>query len=325
MTTINEAVTAFLVNLSGNTQRAYAQDFMNEATGFLMVMESYKIRRDMPLNTLTERHGVQWIQWMWDKLNQSTIQRRSSAFREFCRFCRSAYGLNISAESFSEHLKTMKLRPKSKNRKTVPMSKVDRIIEHVTSPVTGKADELTLLRKYRDRAFILAIADSGLRVSEACAIKRGDLDIKERFAVITGKGLKKAVIRFSKRSLTAIQSYLAMRGKHDGATGKPLSSLPLFARTTPTKVKPIGPQTGRAIVNDLAIESLGADYVAGEITPHSFRHYFVMVALKNTGGDLKKVKELARHESITTTEIYTQFENDELDQLYRGIFDKDLS
>ncbi len=74
-------------------------------------------------------------------------------------------------------------------------------------------------------------ADTGLRVHEACGLRRGDLDWNEGRAVIIGKGNKQAVVRFSRRSITALRDYLAARASLDGASGRQVSALPLFART----------------------------------------------------------------------------------------------
>ena len=69
------------------------------------------------------------------------------------------------------------------------------------------------LRNLRDRVFLLTLADTGLRVHEACKLRRGDLDWNEGKAILIGKGDKQAVIRFSTRSLDALRDYLSARAK----------------------------------------------------------------------------------------------------------------
>ncbi len=113
---------------------------------------------------------------------------------------------------------------------------------------------------YRDRAFLYTLADTGLRVHEACGMRRGDLDWNEGRAIVIGKGDRQAVVRFSKRSLNALKDYLRARSTLDGASGRPLSSLPLFARHdlgAGKKVKPVTTATGRNIVNQRVEEVLG--------------------------------------------------------------------
>ena len=60
------------------------------------------------------------------------------------------------------------------------------------------------LRAYRDRAFLITLADTGFRVHEACNLRRGDIDWNEGRAIIIGKGNIQAVVRFTSRSLQAL-------------------------------------------------------------------------------------------------------------------------
>ncbi|MEJ2349627.1 MAG: tyrosine-type recombinase/integrase [Anaerolineales bacterium] len=69
-------------------------------------------------------------------------------------------------------------------------------------------DDRERLRNLRDRAFLITLADSGLRVHEACKLRRGDIDWREGKAIIIGKGNRQDIIRFSRRSMRAIQDYL---------------------------------------------------------------------------------------------------------------------
>jgi site-specific recombinase XerD len=186
-------------------------------------------------------------------------------------------------------------------------------------------DESARLRAMRDRALLITLADTGLRVHEACGLRRGDLDWNEGRAILIGKGDQQAVVRFSQRSLRHLRQYLAARAPLDGATGRPLSALPLFARhdrAAGARVLPISTTTARSIVRERVVHSLGAGR-RGSITPHSFRHYFVTTVLRGSGGNLKLAQELARHRSIAVTQRYAHLSDDELDQGYYEIFESD--
>ncbi|MBI3164611.1 MAG: tyrosine-type recombinase/integrase [Chloroflexi bacterium] len=200
-------------------------------------------------------------------------------------------------------------------------------VENVDNLIVTLDDEEKLsdikLRAYRDRAFLITLADTGFRVHEACNLRRGDIDWNEQRALIIGKGDKQAVVRFTSRSLQAVKDYLAQRATVDGNSGRQLSSLPLFARHDKgagKKVKPITPTTGRNIVKERVEQFLGKEMV-GKITPHSFRHYFVTTALRGTG-NLKIAQELARHKNIQVTQRYTHLSDDELDKAYHEVFEK---
>ena len=184
-------------------------------------------------------------------------------------------------------------------------------------------DNQERLRNLRDRAFLFVLADTGLRVHEACALRRGDLDWNEDRAVIIGKGDRQAVVRFSTRSMDALRDYLSARSELDGASGRPLSSLPLFARHDKgagKKIKSITTRTGQNIVAQRVTEAVGPDS-AGSITPHSFRHYFVTSVLR-ASKNLKLAQELARHQNISVTQRYAHLSDDELDKGYHEVFEK---
>jgi integrase len=154
-------------------------------------------------------------------------------------------------------------------------------------------------------------------------LRRGDIDWNESKAVVIGKGNREDVVRFSKRSLDAIQMYLKVRSELDGASGRPLSSMPIFARHDKgagSVIKAMTTATGRNIVAQRVKEALGNEAV-GTITPHSFRHYFVTTVLK-ASGNLKMAQSLARHQNITVTTRYAHLNDDELDRGYYKIFDE---
>lgn len=210
-----------------------------------------------------------------------------------------------------------------------PMEDIETLLEKVQHIenllVPAGNDDLpdVNLRAYRDRAFLLTLADTGFRVHEACKLRRGDIDWNEGRAVIVGKGDKQAVVRFTSRAMQAIKDYLSQRAALDGNSGKQLSSLPLFARHDKgagKKIKPMTPTTGRNIVKDRVNQILGKE-LTGKITPHSFRHYFVTSVLRGTG-NLRIAQELARHTNIQVTQRYTHLSNDELDKAYYDVFER---
>jgi integrase len=206
-----------------------------------------------------------------------------------------------------------------------PKDAIEAILDHMEGFTTSIPTDIDLpmrLQLMRDRAFIITLAETGLRVHEACNLRRGDIDWTEGRAVIIGKGNREAVVRFSRRSQIVLEEYLKLRAPLDGASGKPLGSLPVFARHDKgagKKIKPMTTTTGRNIVADWVEQILGKD-AAGTITPHSFRHYFVTRVLQGTG-NLKMAQELARHRNIAVTQRYAHLSNDELDKAYWEVFE----
>jgi integrase/recombinase XerC len=237
----------------------------------------------------------------------------------------------LAAERLAEiNLPRMDLLIEQRTRKPgirlpqFPTANIERVLDFVSDASSlATNSEVERLRAMRDRAFLLTLADTGLRVHEACNLRRGDLDWNEGRAIIIGKGDKQAVVRFTSRAMRALKDYLSLRAELDGSSGKQLTALPLFARHdkgTGKKVRPITPTTGRNIVAERVKQALGSD-AEGHITPHSFRHYFVSTILR-TSGNLKLAQALARHENIQITQRYAHIDDEELDKGYYEIFEK---
>ncbi|WP_322506690.1 tyrosine-type recombinase/integrase [Anaerolinea sp.] len=231
----------------------------------------------------------------------------------------------LAAEKLADiNLPRVKLLIRQRSRKLgqrlpqFPKDYIEILLEKMQSFTPDAAmDETERIRFLRDRAFLLTLADTGLRVHEACNLRRGDMDWNEGKALIIGKGNREAIVRFSTRTIHALKEYLTQRAALDSSSGKPLSSLPLFARHdkgSGKKIKPITTTTGRNIVKQRVKEFLDEE-IALEITPHSFRHYFVTRVLASSG-NLKLAQELARHRNIAVTQRYAHLSNEELDQGY---------
>jgi site-specific recombinase XerD len=176
----------------------------------------------------------------------------------------------------------------------------------------------TDLEALRDRAFVLTLVDTGLRISEACSLKRSDIDWMEQRAIIIGKGDKQAVVRFSNRSINSLKTYLHARSNVEPNSRKPIGSQPLFARHDIRASKHIRTITPGGMWKAIKsrIEEAGVERNAVRI--HDFRHYFVTMTYL-AKQDLKLSQILARHESISTTNRYAHF-GSEADIAYDEIF-----
>ncbi len=238
----------------------------------------------------------------------------------------------VAAESWAQvnlpalkRLRRRRARREATRLPPFPQDEIERVLETVQQAVTMPVDNMQeTLRLLRDCALLIVLADTGLRVSEACSLNRGSLDWREARAVVLGKGSREAVVRFSSRALRHLRAYLEARAELDGAQGRPLSSLPLFARHdrgAGRRVVTLSARSAEKIVAEWVEKALGAT-ARGTITPHTFRHYFVTTVLRSSGGNIRLAQELARHRSVTTTQRYTHLSDDELDRGYHEVFEK---
>lgn len=189
------------------------------------------------------------------------------------------------------------------------LKKTDKRLLHFDRDNVGVLVEYAMklrgdLADLRDRAFIIFLVDSGVRISEACALKRGQVPWKDKELFIIGKGDKEGKIRFSDRSLEAIKQYLDKRAKLDGQSGSPLESLPLFARHdrgAGHKVKPV--QAG-GMWWAFTQHMKKAGIPKGSISPHKLRHEAITHYYETTQ-DIKKTMLFSRHKRMDTVERYT--------------------
>lgn len=326
--TISQAISDYLAGVATARKEHTARTYANALRVFASVLKERWLDPDeTPAQSLTE-DAVSWLAAHLKSYSSATERLYITAVKGFYEY--------LAAEKLADvNLPRLRLLIRQRTRKPgirlpqFPSDDIERLLAHISDPATvpvytGDESPLLRLREMRDRAFMLTLADTGLRVHEACALRRGDMDWNEGRAVIIGKGDKQAVVRFSTRSMRALKDYLTLRAALDGGSGRPLPSLPLFARHDKgagKKVKTITTTTGRNIVTDRVREILGGEAV-GRITPHSFRHYFVTTVLRGSG-NLKLAQELARHSNIQVTQRYAHLSDDELDKGYYEIFERD--
>jgi integrase/recombinase XerC len=294
-----------------------AATYTNAMNAFKLMLAARKITYEKALITSLNEDAVGWFAAYLKHYSSSTEALYLTATAGFYEF--------LAAERLADvNLPRLRLLIRQRSRRPgqrLPQFPRD-AIEHILHDISNAAalpveDKTERLRNLRDKAFLLTLADTGLRVHEACNLHRGDLDWNEGKAIIVGKGDREAVVRFSSRAISSLKEYLSLRATLDGSSGRPLASLPLFARHdrgAGVKTKPITTATGRNIVIDWVKKILGPEAV-GTITPHSFRHYFVTRVL-TASGNLKLAQELARHRNIAVTQRYAHLSDDELDKGY---------
>jgi site-specific recombinase XerD len=166
----------------------------------------------------------------------------------------------------------------------------------------------------RDRALIVTLADSGLRIHEACAPRHHPR-----------QGGQQAVIRFSPRAFGALKGFLVARAAFDQYTAqrekKHIEELPLFARhdrSSGQLTRRLSPTGACMAIDGRVALALGGRAVS-HITPHTFRHYFVTVGLRGSD-NLRLAQILARHREISTTQLYAHLNDSEIDEQYWELF-----
>jgi site-specific recombinase XerD len=323
MKTIKEAAEAYLDSVKLSRSINTALTYRHAINFYIRVLEVHNIDIQVTPVTKLNEDTLIWFSNDLKVFSTATERLYLTAISGFFEF--------ISAENLAEiNLPRVHILIRQRARRPgqrlpqFPEQSIDIIINAMINlSINPAQDEPDRMIDFRDRAFLVTLADTGLRVHEACNLHRGDIDWNEGHALIIGKGNRQDVVRFSQRSMKTLRDYLTARSSLDGISNRPLPSLPLFARHDKgagSKVKPITTTTGRNIVTARVEEILGKEAV-GTITPHSFRHYFVTRVLKSSG-NLKLAQELARHKNIAVTQRYAHLSDDELDKGYYKIFEE---
>ncbi|KKB08288.1 recombinase XerC [Devosia chinhatensis] len=148
----------------------------------------------------------------------------------------------------------------------------------------------------RDMAVISLCYGAGLRISEALALTRSDLETD--ILRVTGKGGRTRMVPLIAPVRAAIETYLGL------APFKLWPEEPLFRGVRGGVLSPRLIQLRMAQLRS----ALGLPPSA---TPHALRHSFA-THLLGQGGDLRSIQELLGHASLSTTQIYTAVDTERL-------------
>ena len=268
----------------------------------------------------------EWLHWFLDDLRtlEPTTERGYLApilgFYEYV-VAKRWLDLNLTELRYFVKRRQRKLPEKAQR---FPKRQVEKVLEGADTVAIGPVkDEREQLAALRDCALFYLLADTGLRVSEVCALTRGQVDLLEQELFVVGKGNKEARVRISRRASERLDRYLTLRRPLDTALPSPDDDLPLLARhdkRAGKQILPVSPRSVQQTVDRYVVQFLGDKYLR-EITPHTFRHYFVTTVLRGTGGDIEVAKKLARHADISTTMRYAHLSDEELDKTYYDLFD----
>jgi integrase/recombinase XerD len=193
-------------------------------------------------------------------------------------------------------------------RETEPTARIDRprigrklprVLNYDEVDRLLAAPDLATPRGIRDSAMLFLMYASGLRVSELCALRLGDLDLRQGTVSPLGKGNKRRMVPVGELALDRIGLYLQrVRVLHPQATQSDV----LF----------LSPRGRRGLTRQGFWKILCA-YARGvgiaRVSPHKLRHSFATHLLKG-GADLRAVQAMLGHADLGTTEIYTQVERD---------------
>ncbi len=223
-------------------------------------------------------------------LAQTSAQRKQSSLRSFLKFLRRN-GVTLRTDL----PEAGRFRKHRHLPKALSLEQLNALLS---------APKLSRSSGMRDRVLMELIYGAGLRISEAVELDFSGLDLEAGAVRVLGKRGKTRMVPLPVHTCEWIQRYLR-------------EARPSLVKGGSDKV--ILSDRGLMLVRQTAYRILNKYRVLAGIpegvSPHTLRHTYA-VHLLSRGADLRVVQELLGHESITTTQVYTELDLSEVRRRY---------
>lgn len=263
----------FNLNLSQNTLKSYYSDLRN--------FNIFSNNNSISINDIEKYNSY--------LLNQNysprTRQRKFIVLKSFCDYLFKNHLIDSNPfEKITIKIKIPKTLPR-----TVSNSHTKKILNFLYQTKLHSTSNLKVKKIIRDILIFEILIGTGIRVSELCNIKISDLNLKEKYILIKGKGQKERVVFINtKEILSILKEHLKIS-----------KSKYLFLNRYNEK---LSEQSVRLMIKDYC-KKLN---ITENITPHLYRHTFATTLAENDV-NLIYIQNILGHSSITTTEKYTHF------------------
>ena len=279
-------------------------------------LEFLEIDKKVSKNTLQsyERDILQFDKYLSDKkmnyskINQEDIKEYLNHLQEIGKKTSSISRSLASIRSFYQYESRVK---KIKNNPTEGVQ-APKVEKHAPSILSSQEVELLLdqpkdvdLKGTRDKAMLEFAYATGMRVTEMISLNIEDVDV-ENATVVCKTANKQRVIPLGSMSLKALKEYIE-------------DARPILVRDEEEKALFVN-INGRRLTRQgfWKIVKYYKDqaHITKDITPHVLRHSFATHLLQN-GADLKSIQTMLGHSDISSTQVYMQFQDDSIKNIYR--------
>jgi len=158
----------------------------------------------------------------------------------------------------------------------------------------------------RDRAILELFYSTGIRLNELIMLDIGAVDSINQMIKVHGKGGKERLIPFGNKAKLWIEKYLKNRAVSFNSAWE---KTPLFVNAKGGRILRLDVQrsTRKYIEKFANGKSLG---------PHILRHSFA-THLMDKGADIRAVKDLLGHDSLSSTQVYTHVQPEKMKEIYK--------
>lgn len=191
---------------------------------------------------------------------------------------------------------------------TNPMASLESPTIRKTLPVYLTADDSVKLLEAvqgeyaeRDYCILTLFLNCGLRLAELCGLNLSDIRSDGTMRVV-GKGNKERTVYLNDACVQAIADYLKVRPQ-DGLKGADRNAL---------FISRLGKRLGRRGVQEMVSRQLAKIGLDAEgYSVHKLRHTAATLMYQHGEVDVRVLKEILGHESLSTTQIYTHVSNEQ--------------
>ncbi|MFF3923998.1 tyrosine-type recombinase/integrase [Paenibacillus lactis] len=272
-------------NLSPLTLRFY-QDSVRQ------MKEAFQAQQ-IPLDiyTLSVREiKNHFIAYLFDQgKSDNTVNGRIKAVKQFLRFL---FEEGWIIENISESLHVVKAEKLM--LQTFTKEQVASLLEQ---------PNLKTFTGYRDFTMMVLLLETGMRISELCNLKIGDLFFKDLEIRITkGKGNRARRVPFQQKCARIIRRYLDIRGD--------LGTDALFVNISNEQISP------RALQDKMKEYGRSAEITGVRLSPHTFRHTMAKFYIMN-GGDPFTLRRILGHATLDMVDYYVELFSSDIKQQHK--------
>lgn len=211
-----------------------------------------------------------------------------------------------------------------------PVQKIEKIKERKKKKNAFTELEIEKIRdatkNYRERAIVDVLLSTGCRVSELVAMKISDIDGNK--LVVHGKGEKDRIVYLNAKAMISIQRYLGERndnnpyvfcGGHFVQNNKEKTSKYQCSKNGEWYKDPDLVSDGfadKGTIEQLMRKLKKRSGIETECYPHKFRRTCATMALRH-GMPIEQVSKMLGHESIETTQIYLDLDENSLELAHK--------
>ncbi len=277
--------------IADNTVESYGFDLQN-LFHFLTLHRGGQITIAM-LSSLTLTDFRAWLAHSAaDHIGAASRARAVAGVRNFFRWC------DRSGQMRNEAIDLLKV-PKTSRRLPRPVTETQ--AQDIISLAADSLQDSWI--GLRDEALFTVLYGAGLRISEALGLTRADIMRHDRVTV-TGKGNKQRNVPLLPVVRVAVEKYLA------ACPYALKDDTPIFVGLRGEALNPaVAQRSLRSLRRQLGLPD--------SVTPHALRHSFATHLLAS-GADLRSLQELLGHSSLSTTQLYTKVDPQQLSATYRA-------